>query len=311
MIKILTTAEDNVLRELDVIKEGAWVHLCDPNDEEIIRVRDELQIPEDFLRAALDEEEAARIESEEGVTLVIVDIPIVVPEGYSFLYETVPFGIILTEDNLVTICLEDSPIVEELQGKKFKGLDTCKKTRLVLQFLYKVSAKFLVYLRQIDKTTTQIERSLHKSMKNRRLLQMLKLEKSLVFFSTALKSNEMVLEKIQRGSMIRKYPDDKDLLEDVIIENKQAIEMCAIYRDILTGTTDAFASIISNNLNSVMKLLAAITIVLSVPTMFASFWGMNVNVPFGQNPFGFWIVLGISLSVSAIVAFILFKKKMF
>ncbi len=311
MIKIFSTAKDNVLCELNAAEKGAWIHMCDPSDEEVTRVHEELEVPEDFLRAALDKEEAARVESEEGATLVVVDIPIVVPEGNSFLYETVPIGIILTEENIVTVCLEDTPIVEELYSKKIRGFDTCKKTRFLLQLLYKISAKFLQYLRQIDKTSTQVERSMHKSMKNRALLQMLKLEKSLVFFSTSLKSNEMVLERIQRGSMIRKYPDDKDLLEDVIIENKQAIEMCKIYRDILKGTTDAFASIISNNLNSVMKLLAAITIVLSIPTMFASFWGMNVGVPWEGQVSGFWIVLGLSLLVSAGVGFILYKKKMF
>ncbi len=311
MIKIFSTSPGNSLSTVDSIEKGAWIHLCDPDKSEIVMVRDELELPEDFLRAALDEEEAARIETDEGSTLIVVDIPIVVPDGNSFMYETVPLGIVITEDNIVTVCLEDSPIIDELNPKKLKGFDTNKKTRFVLWLLYKISAKFLQYLRQIDKTTTQVERAMHKSMKNRALLQMLKLEKSLVFFSTALKSNETVLEKIQRGSMLRKYPEDKDLLEDVIIENKQAIEMCAIYRDILKGTTDVFASIISNNVNGVMKLLAAITIVLSIPTMFASFWGMNVGLPWQNTPTGFWIVLGLSTAVSAVVVYVLFKKRMF
>ena len=275
------------------------------------QIVDALDVEEDFVVAALDEEETARLDYEDGSTLIIVDIPIVVPASGSFLYDTVPLGIIITEDNIVTVCLEETTLIEDFWNKRVRNFDTCKRTRFVLQMLYKNASKYLQYLRQIDKASTQVERALHKSMKNRELIQMLKLEKSLVFFSTSLKSNEVVLEKILKGNLIKKYPDDTDLLEDVIIENKQAIEMCNIYRDILSGTMDAFASIISNNLNIVMKLLAAITIVMAIPTMFASFWGMNVPVPFGDNPLGFVIVLGISLAVAGVVALFLWKKKMF
>lgn len=299
------------MEELTEIQPGAWIHLTDPTKEEVRQIVDALDVEEDFVVAALDEEETARLDYEDGSTLIIVDIPIVVPASGSFLYDTVPLGIIITEDNIVTVCLEETTLIEDFWNKRVRNFDTCKRTRFVLQMLYKNASKYLQYLRQIDKASTQVERALHKSMKNRELIQMLKLEKSLVFFSTSLKSNEVVLEKILKGNLIKKYPDDTDLLEDVIIENKQAIEMCNIYRDILSGTMDAFASIISNNLNIVMKLLAAITIVMAIPTMFASFWGMNVPVPFGDNPLGFVIVLGISLAVAGVVALFLWKKKMF
>ena len=312
MIKIVSTAVDNQYRELDTIEPGAWIHLEDPTPEEINRVIEEIEVEEDFVRAALDEEEMPRLDYEDGKTLIIVDIPIVVPDGTSFRYDTVPLGIILSEEYVVTICLEETSLVEDFWNKRIRGgFDTCKRTRFVLQLLYKNASKFLQYLRQIDKATTQVERALRKSMKNSELIQMMRLEKSLVFFATSLKSNEVVLEKILRGTVIKKYPDDTDLLEDVIIENKQAIEMCTIYRDILSGTMDAFASIISNNLNIVMKLLASITIVMAIPTMFASFWGMNVGVPWEGSQAGFWIVLGLSLVTSLVVAFVLWKKKMF
>lgn len=274
-------------------------------------VSETLEIDEDFLRAALDEEETARIDYEDGATLILVDIPIVVPEGGSFVYDAVPLGIIMTETNVVTVCLEETPLIEDFWNQRIRGFDTCKKTRFVLQLLYRNASKFLQYLRQIYKASSQVEFALHKSMKNRELIQMLKLEKSLVFFSTSLKSNEVVLEKILKGNMIKKYPDDTDLLEDVIIENKQAIEMCTIYRDILSGTMDAFASIISNNLNIVMKLLASLTIVLAIPTIVASFWGMNVGVPWEGQAYGFWIVMGISIILTGVVALVLWKKKMF
>lgn len=303
---------NNTFCELDHIENGAWIHLVNPTKEEVECVVSSLSIEEDFVKAALDEEEPSRLDYEDGATLVIVDIPIVVPEGASFIYDTVPLGIIITEYNVVTVCLEETSLIEDFWNRRVRGFDTCKKTRFVLQLLYRNASKYLHYLRQIDRASTQVETALHKSMKNRELIQMLKLEKSLVYFSTSLKSNEVVLEKILKGNLIERYPDDTDLLEDVIIENKQAIEMCNIYRDILSGTMDAFASVISNNLNIVMKLLAAITIVMAIPTMFSSFWGMNVaNVPFAANPYGFWIVGGISLVVSGIVAFVLWKKKMF
>lgn len=312
MIKIVSTAVDNRLCTLEEIEQGAWIHLEDPTPEEIRRVTEELEVEEDFVRAALDEEEMPRLDYEDGKTLIIVDIPIVVPDGTAFRYDTVPLGIIIAEENVVTVCLEETSLVEDFWNGRIRGgFDTCKRTRFVLQLLYKNASKFLQHLRQIDKATTQVERALRKSMKNSELIQMMRLEKSLVYFATSLKSNEVVLEKILRGTAIKKYPDDTDLLEDVIIENKQAIEMCTIYRDILSGTMDAFASIISNNLNIVMKLLASITIVMAIPTMFASFWGMNVGVPWEGTQIGFWIVLGMSLVTSLVVAFVLWKKKMF
>jgi magnesium transporter len=176
--------------------------------------------------------------------------------------------------------------------------------------LYRNAALFLTYLKQVDKMSTKVEEGLHKSMKNKELIQMLKLEKSLVYFATSLKSNEVVMEKLLRMTFIKKYPDDLDLLEDVIIENKQAIEMCNIYRDILKGTMDAFASIISNNLNIVMKLLTSLTVIIAIPTLIASLWGMNVPVPFKDNIFGFAIVLGIALVCSLISVIFMLKKKM-
>ena len=294
------------------MEEGAWIHLTDPSEEEVERVVTTLGIERSFVMAALDEEEPSRIDHEDGQTLIIVDIPIVVPADGSFLYDTVPLGIIMAEKNVVTVCLEETSLIEDFWNRRVRSFDTCKMTRLVLQLLYKNASKYLQYLRQIDKASTQVETALHKSMKNRELIQMLKLEKSLVYFSTSLKSNEVVLEKILKGNLIKRYPDDTDLLEDILIESKQAIEMCNIYRDILSGTMDAFASVISNNLNIVMKYLASITIILAIPTIFSGLWGMNVaNIPFADNPLGFWIVLGISALATGIGALILWKKKMF
>lgn len=311
MVNTFSTAGDNKLKELMQVEPGAWIHLTDPTKGEIESISRELEIDKDFLDAALDEEETPRVDYEDGTTLIIVDVPIVEPRDDSFIYNTLPLGIILTEENIVTVCLEECSVIQDFLDKRVRSFDTGKKTRFVLQILYRIASKYLNYLRQIDKASTQVENALHKSMKNRELIQMLKLEKSLVYFATSLKSNEIVLEKILRSNIIKKYPDDTDLLEDVIIENKQAIEMCTIYRDILAGTMDAFASVISNNLNIVMKLLASITILMAIPTMFASFWGMNVGVPWEGQTMGFWIVLGISLLATLISGIILWRKKMF
>ena len=245
MIKILKTQPDGALEELSTIEPGAWVHLLDPNEKELMEVQNALHVEPEFLRAALDEEETVRIETDEGQTLVVVDIPIVKPERNSFLYNTIPLAIILVGQNIVTVCLEETSILEDFWNGRVRGFDTCKRSRFLLQILYRNAGKYLQYLRQIDKAQTQVENALHQSMKNRELIQMLKIEKSLVFFSTSLKANEVVLEKMMKFNLIKRYPDDVDLLEDVIIENKQAIEMGNIYRDILSGTMDAFASVIS------------------------------------------------------------------
>ena len=289
---------------------GTWVHLHDPTKEEIEQVSTAHGIELDFLQAALDEEETPRIDKEDGQTLILVDIPVVEPEGTSFLYNSIPLSIIVLSDMVITVCLEETTIIEDFMENRVRGFDTSKKTRFVLQLLYKSSTKYLQYLRQIDKATTHIETALHKNMKNRELKGMLKLEKSLVFFSTSLKSNEIVLEKLMKTSILKKYPEDTDLLEDVIIENKQAIEMATIYRNILTGTMSTFASIISNNLNNVMKLLTAITIIIAVPTLIASFWGMNVPVPLQQSPWGFVIMVGFSLLLAGITVLWLWRRRM-
>lgn len=303
--------DDEKVHSIDTIEPGAWVHLISPTASEQQWVIDQLEIDPDFLRAALDEEERARIDSENGQTLILVDTPLIVTESSGDEYSTIPLGIVMTSDYIVTVCLKDSPIMNDFSSGRVKGFSTKKKSRFILQILYRNAMRFLFHLRQLDKKSNSLEHELHKSMKNKELISMLKLEKSLVYFSTSLKGNEVVLERLLRMEFVRRYPDDTDLLEDVIIENKQAIEMCAIYRDILSGTMDAFASVISNNLNIVMKLLTAITIVLTIPQLIGSLWGMNVSVPFRDTPWGFWGVLGIIGVATGLAALWMNRRKMF
>lgn len=311
MLDIFKTVNNEIVHT-DTFEEGAWVNLVNPNEEEINKVNAALNVEIDFLRAALDEEERARIESDSGQTLIIVDIPIVEKEGKLNVYTTIPLAIILIKHVIITVCLKEDTLLSDFINNKVKSFLTQFKTRFVLQILYKNATRYLQYLKHIDKTSSRIEQEVYKSMKNKEVIQMLKLEKSLVYFSTALKSNEVVLEKLMKYEHIKNYPEDTELLEDVIIENKQAIEMANIYSSILSGTMDAFASVISNNLNIVMKFLTSVTIVMAIPTMISSFFGMNlIGLPLEKNPLGFWIILAISLGTCSVVGFTLYKKKLF
>ena len=243
-----------------------------------------------------------------------MDIPSIEERNGKDWFVTIPMAIITTKDVLITVCLEETPILTAFMDGRVRDFHTFMKTRFILQILYKNATQYLQYLRIIDKKSEVIERKLHQSQKNEELIELLELEKSLVYFTTSLRSNEVVLERLLRIEKIKKYPEDTDLLEDVIIENKQAIEMANIYSGILSGTMGTVASVISNNLNIVMKFLATVTIVMSIPTMVASFYGMNVNscgMPFANSPYGFWIVLGLTLILSLVVAYIFNKKDLF
>lgn len=311
MLDIFKTIGENLFT-LEEIDDDAWINLVDPTTEEIDFIEETLGVDRDFLRAALDEEESARLEIENDQVLILVDTPYVEKTDDHIIYETLPLGIILTKNNIITVCLKNSIVLDQFEKNSVRSFSTLKKYRFLYQILYKNAQRYLLYLRQIDRMSNYVEKQLHKSMKNKELIQLLDLEKSLVYITTALKANQIVLDKILKIDMIKKYADDEDLLEDVIIENKQAIEMANIYSGILSGMMDAFASIISNNLNIVMKLLTSITILMSIPTMFSSFYGMNVlNIPFANSPYGFWIVLVISIVTACIAGFILAKKDLF
>ena len=313
MIRIFKT-EDGAMHEKEEMQPGCWIALTNPTASEIIDIADTYQIDPDHLRAPLDEEERSRIEVEDEYTLILVDIPSIEERNGKDWFVTIPLAIITTKDVLITVCLEETPVLTSFMDGSVRDFHTFMKTRFILQILYKNATQFLQYLRIIDKKSEVIERKLHQSQKNEELIELLELEKSLVYFTTSLRSNEVVLEKLLRIEKIKKYPEDTDLLEDVIVENKQAIEMANIYSGILSGTMDAFASVISNNLNIVMKFLATVTIVLSIPTMIASFYGMNVNshgMPFADSPYGFAIVLGLTLLLSLFVAYIFNKKDLF
>lgn len=285
-----------------------WIHLLDPTDKEVEKVIQKTGAPEEFLKAALDEEERARIDSDDGFTLVLVDIPYTEEENGYYTYSTIPFAIITGGECIITVCLRETSVVSDFVSGRVKGLSLVKRSWFTLKVLYTVATKFLQNLRQIDKASGRLQNELHRSMKNEELTRLLELENSLVYFSTSLQANEAVINKIIRTDIIKKYDEDRELLEDVQVENQQAIEMCSIYRSILSGTMDAFSSIISNNLNVAMRILTAITFILSIPTLIASLFGMNVRVPWQDDINGFWIVLVICVICSAIAGIIVFKR---
>ena len=314
MLEMFTTdLETNKTTKTKQYQKGNWINLVAPSEEEIKTVCESVQIKEDFIRYALDYEEKARIdiEDEDNTILFIIDVPVLEKEGASLIYSTMPIGIIFVRDDyFITVSIKKNEIIQNLNPNQRKNLITYKKSRFLLQILYENSSLYLNLLKKINKETEIAESVLKTSMKNKELLKLLSLEKSLVYFTTSLKANELVMEKTMRGKIIKLYEEDEDILEDAIIENKQAIEMAKIYNDILNGTMDAYASIISNNLNGVMKFLTSITIILAIPTMVASYWGMNVPVPMQGSPLGFVIIIAFSIIIALVVTFWLNKKQM-
>ncbi len=311
MIEILKTFEDGT-HYLDAIEAGCWVVMTDPSATELLEISERCHIDIDHLRAPLDEEERSRIEVEDDYTLILVDIPTMEERNDKDRYVTIPLAIIVAKDLIITVCLEETKVLKGFMDGRVRDFYTYKKTRFILQILYKNATVFLQYLRIIDRRSEQIEHKLHISTKNSELIDLLELEKSLVYFTTSLRANEVVLEKMLKIDSIKQYPEDTELLEDVIIENKQAIEMANIYSGILSGTMDAFASVISNNLNIVMKFLATVTIVMSIPTMIASFFGMNVGgMPFMNKGYGFLTIILITLLVTSVIAVVFRKKDLF
>ena len=294
------------------IGENTWIRLYAPSEEEIASIAEKCAIPPEFLKAALDEEERPRVDAEDDVVLIVMDIPVTTEFEEIKTLTTHPLGVILTKDLIVTVCSRRAQVLDDFIAGKVRHFTIAKRTRFMFQIFYRNASYYLIHLRQIERSISRIEVELHRSMKNVELFQMMELEKSLIYFSTSLKSNEAVLERLLRTKPLKMYEEDAEFLEDVIIENKQAMEMSQIYLHILNGMTQAFATIISNNLNFVMKFLASVTIIIAVPTMIASFYGMNVvDLPLSEQPLAFEVIFGISVMISVAMGLLMWKKKIF
>lgn len=290
---------------------GCWIRVQDPTPKEILDLV-ELGVPQDFITPALDIDERPRTEREDnGFILILLRLPCFYGPEVDIPYNTIPLGIVLTDKYIVTISKQRSEILDEFASGRVKGLSTGKRNRFVLRILLSTAYKFLFYLREINKTVENLEDQLQLSMRNKEVKDLLKYQKSLVYFTTALKTNQLVLERLQRTQLFKMYPDDEDLLEDVITENQQAMEMVNISTSILSSMMDAFASIISNNLNVVMKFLTSVTIVMSIPTIVTSFFGMNVELPFQSHPLAYTFVILIFVTISALVIWIFMRRDWF
>jgi magnesium transporter len=307
----------NELERMDMIQPDCWINLSAPTEDELKTVEEGLNLPPEFLRYPLDEEERPRIDNddENGHVLIIADFPYIRREGNNAKYETQPVGIVLANKCLVTVSLREAVVLDQFRDNKIRDFVTGYRTRFTFQIMFAGAKDYLKFLRYMDKTIDLVEQKLNKSVNNKELFKLMELGKSLIYFSTSLKSNEAVLEKLMRGKAIKKYEEDEDLLEDVIIEYKQALEMANIYASIINGTMDAYASIISNNLNVVMKFMAAMTIVLSVPVIIYSFFGQNISFPYNDGftsaPWPFIVTLALSLVATGFTIWWLNRRDMF
>jgi Mg2+ and Co2+ transporters len=308
MLTIYKTTEQG-LEQLDSMANGTWVKAVDPTPDEIKRLVD-WGIDADYINYSLDLDEMPRMERDEEYTFILLRIPHSQPES-DIPFITIPLGIMIKGNTVVTICRYDKEMFKILANGKYRLLKTGKRYRFALYIFLETATRYLMHLREINRMTEAIEDQLQKSTRNREVLELLKYQKSLTYFATALRSNEVMMERVQRTQIFNYYEDDQDLLEDVLTENQQAIQMTNINTEILSSMMDAFASIISNNLNGVMKALAAITIIINVPAVVAAFYGMNVALPGETHPLAFLTVIGISLALTAIAIFIFYKRDWF
>ncbi len=303
--------EETGITRIETPIEGCWINLIDPTTDEIDSIK-ALGVPSDFLTYALDLDERPRTEKEDdGTTLIMLSIPFFQGEKFDVPFSTIPLGIILTDSMVITVCKKNNVIMDELLRTRSKGISTAKRVRFILRILLITATQYLSYLREINHTVELVEDRLQASMRNKEVMELLKYQKSLVYFTTALRSNELMMERLKKTPLFHRYEEDEDLLEDVLTENQQAIEMVGIASNILSSMMDAFASIISNNLNVVMKFLASMTIVLSIPTIVTSYFGMNVDLPLQQNPLAFLWIIAILVVLSMVVIFIFIRRDWF
>ena len=312
MIKLYKT-EQKIISEIDSYEPDSWIQLTKPTVEESRFIAEKFDIDLADVRAALDDEESSRVEVEKNYTLILVDIPSIEIRNDREAYTTIPLGIILLDQYIITVCAEETPVLEAFVERKGRDISTKKRMRLMYQILYRNCMTYQYYLRVMDRRRIIIEQRIQEETEDADLIDLHELESNLVYFATSLRANGVVLDKLTRYSSIKQYPEDRELLDDVVVENKQAIEMTTIYRDIINGTRELMTTIINNRLNNVMKFLAAITIVMAIPTIISGIYGMNVSakwMPLANTPYGFEIVCGIILLVSILIALILKKKKM-
>ncbi|MDE6790507.1 MAG: magnesium transporter CorA family protein [Clostridia bacterium] len=313
MVKYFIAGENAALVQSEEYEPLCWVDMVSPTDGEVEKVAAQTGIPEDMIKAALDEEERARTEFDEGCSLFVVDCPIIEESDAGDSYSTLPLAVIYNQNCIMTVCLKGNPVLKDfITGRTKVKCDD--PVQFILNFMLGNAKRFLYCLKQIDRRSQRVQAELGTKLKNDDILQLLELENSLVYFSTSLNSNAKVHEKLAKVGHVTAREDYYDIYDDLVIECNQAIEMCKIYKDTLTVSMDAYGSVISNNANDSMKKLTIITILLAIPTMIAGFWGMNMPVPFqafhGEtSTVWFWVVIAGALALTAAIAVIMLKSR--
>ena len=305
--------DDRIIREIEAYEPGAWINLTAPTLEECADISEQFGMDIADVRAALDDEESSRISIEDTYTLVLVDIPSAEVRNNRHSYTTIPLGILMTEEVVITVCAEETAVLRTFVEQRVREFSTKKQMRFTYQILYNACMVYQSLLRSIDHKRTEIEERIDQNTEDVDLIDLHALESNLVYFATSLRANGVVLDRLSRYGNLRKYNEDLELLEDVVIENKQAIEMTQIYRDIIKGTRELMSTVINNRLNNAMKYLAAITIVMSIPTIISGLWGMNVSgkwMPLSNTPFGFGILCMVTLAICIVAMIILKRRKM-
>ncbi len=309
MVTIYRTDDRKIHEETD-ITEGVWINMINPTVSEGEEYARKLNVDIHDLLAALDEEESSRIELEDGYTLILVDIPTTEIRHDKDAYTTIPMGIILTENSIITVCTEDTQVLQAFINGRVKEFSTKKKLRFVYQILFRIATLYQSDLRIIDKKRTEIEERIDEGIEDVDLFDLHALESTLVYFATSLRANGVVLDRLTRYKRLEQYPEDKELLGDVIVENQQAIEMTMIYRDIIDGTRELLSSVIDKRLNNVMKYLTSITLLMAIPTIVSGFFGMNVQgIPLAGSPYSFFIIAILTILICLLILIILKRKR--
>lgn len=306
--------ENHVLVSKTQFEDDIWINMVNPDIRESQEVAEQYNIELKDIRAALDDEESSRVELEDEYTLILADVPSEVVRNNRNAYTTIPVGIILVRNAIITICGEETTVLKAFVNNIIKGFTTKKRMRFIYQILFKTANVYQLYLRAIDKRRIEIEeRASENDTEDTDLIDLHELESNLVYFATSLSANKVVLERLTRYERIKQYPEDRELLDDVIVENSQAIEMTNIYRDIIHGTRELISTILNNRLNDIMKVLTSITLVMAIPTIISGIYGMNLSsdwMPLSNIPHGFSIICGVTVFICIVALFILRRKKM-
>ena len=313
-MRTIYKTDNGILSQKEAFEPDVWINLISPNMEEMTEVADYYDIDIADVRAALDEEESSRVQMEDGYTLILVDIPFEEIRNEQRAYTTIPLGILLVQSAIITVCGDDTVILNYFYNNRMRGFSTKKKMRFVYQILLRATNLYQALLCAIDKKRSEVEKRVgSETTEDKDLINLHELETNLVYFATSLSANKVVLDRLTRYERIKQYPEDKELLDDVIVENRQAIEMTNIYRDIIHGSRELVSTIINNRLNNVMKFLTSITLVMAIPTIISGIYGMNVSgkwMPLSETPHGFLIICVIITAICVLALFILKRRKM-